>query len=240
MDTFLRTKFTIPPDLGMGAYSVGHILWLIAIASVIAVLGRRYSKMDGRHRGYTLYTLAALALADELFKDIVPLVTGQWDWAFLPLHVCSISIFAIIIHAMTHSAIAAEFLYAVSLPTAIMALVFPNWTSMLPCCNYESIHSFSIHGLIVIYPCMLLYGGFKPDARRLVPVSAIFIVLALIAAAANSVFGTNFFFLSGGDDGNPLSLLERYIGRWYILAFPVIAAICWIPMYMIPSRRRKQ
>ena len=238
MGTFWLTKFTIGPGHGMGAYSLGHFFWLAAVVLTIVLLGRSYRNGDGKHRKRVLHILALLALLDELYKDIVPILTGQWNWAFLPLHICSISIFVIIIHAITGSAVAAEFLYAVSLPTAIMALVFPNWTSSLPFWNYESIHSFSIHGLIVIYPAILLYGGFRPCARRLLPVSAIFLALSGIASLANHFLGTNFFFLSGGDDGNPLSLLESYIGHWYILAFPVIAAICWIPMYRIPAIRK--
>lgn len=241
MDSFLLTKYTIGDGLGMGSYSPGHLLWLLMIAAVIAVLGRKYRTMDGKGQRVVLLVLAALSLADELFKDIVPIATEQWNWAFLPLHICSISIFAIIAHALTRSSIAAEFLYAVSLPTAAMALVFPNWTAMLPCCNYESIHSFSIHGLIVIYTAMLLYGGFRPSAGRLRYVVVIFLALAAVAYAANAAFGTNFFFLSSGDEGNPLGLLERYIGKGYLIAFPVIAALCWLPMYMIPmhlERRR--
>ena len=240
MDSFLLTKYTIGDGLGMGSYSPGHLLWLLMIAAVIAVLGRKYRTMDGKGQRVVLLVLAALSLADELFKDIVPIATGQWNWAFLPLHICSISIFAIIAHALTRSSIAAEFLYAVSLPTAAMALVFPNWTAMLPCCNYESIHSFSIHGLIVIYTAMLLYGGFRPSAGRLRYVVAIFLALAAVAYAANAAFGTNFFFLSSGDEGNPLGLLERYIGKGYLIAFPVIAALCWLPMYMIPMHLEKR
>ena len=189
MDTFLMTKFTIPPGYGMGAYSLGHFLWLAAIISATVAVAAKYKEMDGRHRRYLLYVLASAALLDELYKDIVPIVTGQWNWGFLPLHICSISIFVIMIHAITHSVRAAEFLYAVSLPTAVMALVFPNWTSSLPFWNYESIHSFSIHGLIVIYPAILLYGGFRPCARRLLPVSAIFLALSGIASLANHFLG---------------------------------------------------
>ena len=88
---------------------------------------------------------------------------------------------------------------------------------------------------------MLLYGGFRPSAGRLRYVVAIFLALAAVAYAANAAFGTNFFFLSSGDEGNPLGLLERYIGKGYLIAFPVIAALCWLPMYMIPmhlERRR--
>ena len=140
------------------------------------------------------------------------------------------------LHAITGSDKVAEFLYAVTLPTAIMALVFPNWTAMLPCCNYESIHSFSVHILLVIYPSMLLFGGFRPSFPRLRYSIIPFGALTVIAVVANVKLGTNFFFLNGGESGNPLGFLERYVGGWYVLAFPLIAAVCWLPMYLLPRR----
>ena len=239
MDLFLKTKFTIEPGHGMGQYSVGHIIWLLSAALIIVILGRRYRDSGERQRRLILRVLAALTLLDEVYKDIVPIMTGQWDWAFLPLHICSISIFAVALHAITESDKVAEFLYAVTLPTAVMALVFPNWTAMLPCCNYESIHSFSVHILLVIYPSMLLFGGFRPCFPRLRYSIIPFGILTVIAVIANGRLGTNFFFLNGGESGNPLGFLERYIGGWYVLAFPLIAAACWLPMYLLPRHFRR-
>lgn len=240
MDLFLKTKFTIEPGHGMGQYSLGHVLWLAGAILTIILLGRVYKGSDEHRRRIIRWVLAALTLIDELYKDIIPIMTGQWDWAFLPLHICSISIFAVALHAITGSDKVAEFLYAVTLPTAIMALVFPNWTAMLPCCNYESIHSFSVHILLVIYPSMLLFGGFRPSFPRLRYSIIPFGVLTVIAVVANAKLGTNFFFLNGGESGNPLGFLERYVGGWYVLAFPLIAAVCWLPMYLLPRRLSRE
>ena len=239
MDTFLKTKFTIDPGFGMGMYSLGHILWLLCGLAVLVILGLFYKASDYSRRRRILFVLASLTLLDEIYKFVVPLLTGQWNWEFLPLHICSISIFVVVIHACTMSDKVAEYLYAITLPTAIMALVFPNWVSELPCANYESIHSFSVHWLLVIYTSMLLFGGFRPSFARLRYSAIPFLLLAGVAVIANSQLDTNFFFLNGGDEGNPLSFLEKRIGNFYILAFPVIAAICWVPMYLIPKRMMK-
>ena len=238
MNPFLRTKFTIEPGYGMGAWSAGHILWLFAALLLIVLLGRKYRVSDESVRRLIRRILALLTFADEIYKYIIPLATGQWNWNFLPLHICSISIFAVCIHAVTESENVAEFLYAVTLPTALMALVFPNWTAMLPCWNFESIHSFSVHILLVTYPVMLLYGGFRPSFGRLRHSILPGALLTALAVAVNSILDTNFFFLNGGDEGNPLGFLEGYIGGWYVLAFPVIAALCWTPMYLIPLHNK--
>ena len=233
MKTFFTNKFNIEEGLGMGAYSLGHILYLAALILIILVLGSYYRRATEEGRKRVRYTLAILALIDEAIKYIVPLATDAWSWSFLPLHLCSLSIFITAIHAFTNSSKVAEVLYAISLPTALMALIFPNWM-MLPCWNYESIHSFTVHMILVIYPCMLLYGGFKPEFSRLRFAILPLALAIIVAALANHYLDTNFFFLNGGDSGNPLSFLEYYVGMWYILAFPFIAAIFWLGMYGLP------
>ena len=112
---------------------------------------------------------------------------------------------------------------------------------LTPFLNMMCIHSFSIHLLLVLYPCLLLYGGFKPSWKRLRVIIPIVAVIAVIMHFVNNALSTNFFFVNGGGDGaNPLSLLENYVGWWYLLAMPVIGAICWIPMYLIPNRHKSK
>ncbi len=239
MTDFLATKHTIDAGKGISTYGAEHLIWLLCGAAAIIILCRLYRRADERGRGRLRALVCALVLIDEAVKYFVTIPTGQWRWEFLPLHLCSLSVFMILIHALTRSQRVAEALFAISLPSALMALVFPNWM-MLPCWNWESIHSFSIHILIVAYPCMLLSGGFIPDFRRL---KYSFLPLAAAIAAAiiaNRLLDTNFFFLNGGDEGNPLSFLEKRVGMWYVLALPVAAAVVWTIMYTLASAVRKR
>lgn len=221
----------------MGSYSLGHLAWLILLFVLIFSVGYLYRKSDDSRRKAIRWTVAVLILIDEAVKDIVMPLTGQWDWSFLPLHLCSISVFIVLFHALTGKALLAEYLYAITLPTAAMAMVFPDWTGRLPVLNLMCIHSFSIHLLLVLYPCLLLYGGFRPSSKRLLMIIPIVIVLAFIMHFVNRALGTDFFFVNGGGDGvNPLSMLESIVGWWYLLAMPAIALICWLPMYLIPLK----
>lgn len=221
----------------MGSYSLGHFIWLGLLFFLIFFLGKKYRAADEDKRKKIRIAIASLIMLDEIVKDIIMPITGQWDWSFLPLHLCSISVFVVFIHALTGNRILEEYTYAITLPTASMAMAFPDWTGALPCMNLMCIHSFSIHLLLVLYPCLLLYGGFIPSAKQLFRLIPIVAFLAFVMYFVNGALGTNFFFVNGGGDGNPLTFLEKYIGGWYRLAFPVIAAICWIPMYL-PFRNK--
>ena len=221
----------------MDSYSLGHFIWLGLLFFLIFFLGKKYRAADEDKRKKIRIAIASLIMLDEIVKDIIMPITGQWDWSFLPFHLCSISVFVVFIHALTGNRILEEYTYAITLPTASMAMAFPDWTGALPCMNLMCIHSFSIHLLLVLYPCLLLYGGFIPSAKQLFRLIPIVAFLAFVMYFVNGALGTNFFFVNGGGDGNPLTFLEKYIGGWYRLAFPVIAAICWIPMYL-PFRNK--
>lgn len=237
MPDFLKSRFTIEPGKGMGSYSIGHFMWLLLLFILIFALGRKYKTADESKRKGMRLIIAWLIMLDEIMKDILMPLTGQWDWSFLPLHLCSISVFIVFIHAYTGNKFLEEYIYAVTLPTASMAMAFPDWTAMLPCMNIMCFHSFSIHLLLVLYPCLLLYGGFRPSAKRLFCIIPFIALFAFVIYFVNKALGTNFFFVNGGGNGNPLTFLEKYIGGWYRLAFPVIAAICWLPMYL-PFRKK--
>ena len=221
----------------MDSYSLGHFIWLGLLFFLIFFLGKKYRAADEDKRKKIRIAIASLIMLDEIVKDIIMPITGQWDWNFLPLHLCSISVFVVFIHALTGNRMLEEYTYAITLPTASMAMAFPDWTGALPCMNLMCIHSFSIHLLLVLYPCLLLYGGFIPSAKQLFRLIPIVAFLAFVMYFVNGALGTNFFFVNGGGDGNPLTFLEKYIGGWYRTAFPVIAAICWIPMYL-PFRNK--
>ena len=235
MKPWLYTAEAIPDGYGMGSFSIGHLAWLAAAALICIVLGRKYRISGEGDRKRIRWILAILLLADEGLKYAVTIPTGQWEWEFLPLHLCSISVFIAFFHAVSGSLYLAEYLYAVSLPTALMALVFPDWMN-LPLINIMCFHSFSIHILIALYPAMLLFGGFRPSAARLIRIVPFIAVYGVAIYFINKALGTNFFFMNGPAEGNPLTILERYIGGWYRIAFPIIAAIVWLPMYL-PFRR---
>ena len=77
---------------------------------------------------------------------------------------------------------------------------------------------------------------FRPSFRRLIRLVPFIVLYGVAIYFVNNALGTNFFFMNGPAEGNPLTILERYIGGWYRIAFPIIAAIVWTIMYL-PFRR---
>lgn len=237
---FWETEYTMPPDApGFSHFCLGHLFWLGLTAALCIGLWRLYRRWgDGERRACKL-ALAVLLVCDELFKYGIALHSGDFRPSFLPLHLCSINIFLIAYDSLRPSGILQEVLYAVCLPGAFFALVFPGW-NYLPLMNALCIHSFTAHILLFLYPLLLLAGGFRPSFRRFSKaIPAIMIAVGLVACF-NRAFGTNFMFLSRAGEGNPLSWFESFLGSpGYLIGIPVIAAVCWAAMYGLPALKKR-
>lgn len=238
---FWETSSTIAPGNGFSLFSATHLCWLAAAAILFFLAGRWYRGADETARRRLRILIGILLICDELAKDLSTLATGRFEWAFLPFHLCSINIFVILAHIVRPDDVKSEFLYALCLPGALAALLFPSWSS-LPAWNLMCIHSFSAHILLALYPILLLCGGYRPHFSRLKP--AIFPSLAIVCVifVLNKKLGTNFMFLNNGGSGNPLAWAESILGNpGYLLALPVLIALVWAVMYLpLEAARRKR
>lgn len=233
MNTFFCVKETIPPEMGFSLFSAGHLIWLAAIALVTVMTALLYRKSSDKTRFIIRLVISLLLLADEAVKQIFLFATGQFSWDYLPLHLCSINIFIVLIHVITCSRYVAEALFALCLPAAAAALLFCSWT-MLPLCNLMVIHSFTVHALLFMYPVLLLAGGLRPDARRLVRIIPFLAIVLIIIQIINVNLGTSFFFINGAGEGNPLSLLEDVFTRpWYLVPAFFLVVLLWCVMYSV-------
>lgn len=242
MEHFLDTVDTIPEGLGFSHYSPIHLVWLagwILFAVVSCLLYRRLDK-NGRARMRKVYAFATVA--DEGFKVIMLLLGGNYDLAYLPLHLCSINIFLIAYHAYRPGKILGNFLYLVSIPGAAAAMLFPTWTA-LPPANFMHIHSFTVHCLLSVYPLMCFWGGdIQPKLRYLPRCLALLLAMALPIWLFNRRFGTNFMFLMYAEPGNPLYWFEQHWGN-HLLGLPVLLAavvvILFLPLSVSKRIRKK-
>ncbi len=242
MDTsyFWETEYTLPPDApGFSHFCPGHLLWLGGTAALCTVMFIFYRRLGERSRLICLRALAALLLCDELFKYGIAAYSGEFRPSFLPLHLCSINIFLITADAIKANELLREILYAVCMPGAFFALVFPGW-SYLPLLNGLCIHSFTAHILLLLYPLLLIAGGFRPRFRRFLRTLPAALVVTVIIACFNRAFGTNFMFLARAGEGNPLSWFESFLGSpGYLLGIPVTAAACWAVLYGAPALKKR-
>lgn len=240
MEYFWDTEYTIPPGQGFALFGPGHLLWLLFGVGLCLVLCRCFYQWGERTRRLCLGVTAGLLAADELFKYGVALGSGAFRPSFLPLHLCSIHIFCIIADALRPSVYVREELFAVCLPGALLALIFPGW-AYLPLANALCIHSFSAHILLMLYPMLVLSEGFRPQFRRFLSTLPFLLLTVAAVYGVNRILGTNFMFLSRAGERNPLAWFESFLGSpGYLLGIPIMAGGCWGLLYGVAGRWKRR
>ena len=108
--------------------------------------------------GYECYPLFGTVHLIEL-----ALSAGQWNWSYLPLHLCSINVFVCLYNTLTDRSWCKEELYALCIPGAALALLCPSWRDVPGWFTLINLHSVSIHALLVLYPVLLVAGRCWPS-----------------------------------------------------------------------------
>lgn len=228
---FFETTDSINEGVGFSHFGVLHICWLIlsVVVFITGIIHYRKLSVTGKKRWKK--AIAILLIIDEVFKIIVLVCTGQYEASYLPLHLCSINIFVITIHAWKPSKILDGFLYTVCIPGTMAALLFPSWTA-LPLWNAMHLHSFTVHILLALYPIVLTANGELKLSVSNVPKSlGLLILMAIPIYIINLLLNTNFMFLMFANKGNPLFWFAENWGS-HLWGFPVITLGVLIVMYV--------
>lgn len=239
MAHFWDTVDTIGEGFGFSLFGVRHLASLALFAAFAAVSCAVYKKADGEKRAKIRKLFALLLIADELFKHAGLLLGGNFEWTYLPLHLCSINIFLIALHAWRPNKTLDNFLYFVCIPAAIAALLFPTWKA-LPVANFMYLHSTSVHYLLACYPVMLFYAGdIVPEGKALGKSILLLLSMAVPIFGINLLLDTNFMFIMYAPEGNPLSWFEAHFGS-HLIGYPVlIAAVCGVMSLPVLWRRKR-
>lgn len=231
MNYFLDTTETIPAEVGFPQFGATHMVWLSAFAVITLLCCIWYRKLSQIGKRRWRFVIATLLVADEIFKDVMLIIGGRFTASYLPLHLCSINIILISIHAFKPSRLLSGYLYTVGIPGAMAALLFPSWTS-LPLANFMHLHSFTVHILLALYPIVLgAAGELKPEVKRLPQYLLLLVGMAVPIYGINLLLNTNFMFLMSADEGNPLYIFQQLWGN-HLYGFPVLIAAVLIVMYV--------
>lgn len=238
MRYFLDTVDTVAEGLGFSHYDGLHLSWLAAFVIVAVICCIWYKKASPAAQSCWNKVVAVLIVLDEIFKMAMLAIGGRYTLDYLPLHLCSINIFIIAIHAWKPNKTIGSFLYMVCIPGALAALLFPTW-STLPIGNFMHIHSFTVHILLALYPIVLAIGGRIEVSIKHVPKCLLMLLcMAVPIYVFNVIFDTNFMFLMSADPGNPLYMFEQMWGS-HLLGFPVIITGIILVMYVPLELYRK-
>lgn len=228
----------LPTDsVGFVTYDKLHLTWLISLFIIGYLVVIYYKHLDSDAKILFRKIMATIMITLEISKDIILAFTGNFSVEYLPFHLCGIGLILAFIHAYNPKQLWAEIIYALCLPGALAALLFPNWTAY-PLMNFMHIHSFLIHAMIVLYPILLLVGKeYHPDYYYYPKVLKFTIIIGIPLFVFNKVFSTNFLFVNWPSEGSPLVIFAKWFGNpgylipYVILLFTVLA-LMYSPFYL--------
>lgn len=243
-DYFFRYFTDISPALYTANFSLTHMAWLCAALLLIFVTLLVYRRRSELVRDRIKKVLVLFMVTAEISVWVWMLAIDRFDVRYaLPLQLCSISIFIEFFAVfLKKSVLLKEFAYALSMPSALAALITPGW--YYPIFSFQYLESALTHALLVLVPVLLVWGdGFRPDYRRLLKVSLLFVVFIAIAVTVNLLIGSNYMFLAYVPRDTTLVIFETWFGSpGYILPALVLLLLIWTILYlpwMLKDRKRE-
>ncbi len=232
----LRQFFAVPGVFEVKNYAWFGLemdIWLLAIFLIGLFTVFVYRNMNPERRKRFLRIAATCMILSEVARQLIYGLQGAYKLEYMPLHLCAVTEFACFYYAFRRDAISREFMYWIGLPGSLAALLFPDWLQ-IPLWNFQSIHSFGIHGAMTIFAVLLLAGGeSRPRIKGAVWTLGIMSVIALPLFFLNKIWNTNFFFLNYPSPGSPLTILQDIAGNpGYIALLVVLVLVIWIFMYL--------
>ena len=238
---FFKTQDNIPEGLGFAAFGPTHLLWLLAGLIFCVAACIFYKRLDEGRQNSMRRVLGSYIFLQEMAKNLVLVILGEFSWGYLPFHLCGINILLIAFDVIKPTKVVRNFLYYFAIPGAMLALLFPNWKEV-PFWNFFHLHSFTIHILLVLYPLLLVSTG-QVDTHIKSAFQAVLLlmVLAIPVYGLNLLWDTNFMFLMQPDSGNPLELFEQLLGShlWgFPILLPVVIGIMYIPVLIMKKLKK--
>ena len=241
MNMFFTTNDNLPEGVGFQTFGLTHLVWL-GLGILVCILAcAGYRKLSETRKKTVLKVLGSYIFMQEMLKNLVLIILGEFSWGYLPFHLCGINILLIAFDTLKQVKTVRSFLYYFAIPGAALALLFPNWTET-PVWNFFHIHSFTIHFLLVLYPLLLVTSGqVETDLKSALKGVGLLVVMAIPVYGLNLLWDTNFMFLMKPDSGNPLELFEKLLGShlWgFPILLPIVILVMHLPLYILKKRNK--
>ncbi|MBR3144828.1 MAG: YwaF family protein [Clostridia bacterium] len=228
---WLHKKYYIAASAkGFSCFSLPHLVWLAVLLIGIALLTRFYIKLKSEQRNNLRKSLALFLILSEIAKQCFVGLTGDTVSNHLPLHICSFAEYTILIDALwPDNRFSKSLLCYAFLPSAFMALIFPNATAYPPL-SFYTIHHFILHACIVAYIIARYSAGeiricYKGVWSTFLAIGALSIPIYFIDKA----FDVNFIFLMNHSNNPALMFIWNISGGTggisYIIGLGVLVLI---------------
>ena len=232
----------IPEHLRFAAFSVSHALWVLASALFVFMVARDTREKDIAQKekrllffAWSIPAIHAVSITGHLLLEIF--VEPQYSFLnFLPTNLCTLNVIIMPLAIVKNNKTVLNFLYALSLPGAAMAILTPTtyYYGRFFYLSWSVVLYFIDHAIMVLVPVLaIMCGRFRPDYRYLPRVMAYFLPYVAVIYVANKIANHNWLFINVPEEGTILVLFEAYLGNpGYIAAMAVLLAIVIFCMYL--------
>ncbi len=210
----------------LGFAHICMILCILICNICLLFLFKLYFKKSNQisSNKFILLIISLTTILSEAVLDLYLVVKLHYNILYyLPLHLCGIGYFihlGIAVTMQPHKKIIRIFhasLSEISMiligPAAFITLFFPDWSN-LKLTSYQSIQGFISHGLLILFPSILLFFKISyPDIKHSWYNIAFLVIIAIPIHYFNKYSGCNYLFLESPIKNTPLELMADIAGR---------------------------
>lgn len=218
-----------------------HRTALVLLVIVDVLLIKRFRAAGPEARRRMRAALTGTLWAQEISYHIWRAATRTWTpKELLPLHLCSVAVWASGLMLLTRSYRLYEVIYFIALTGGTIALLTPD-AGRFGFPHYRFVQFFASHGLTVLAPLWMTFvEGYRPTGRSLVTTSAGVLLYGAGVFAINRRVGSNYLFVNRKPDTrSPLDLLPPWPGYLPIMAAAVLGLFgaLYAPWAIADARR---
>ncbi len=245
MEYFWKQQDDIPEGMGYPLFGTAHLISIFVTLLIVVVLTKRIKKLDDRKQRRFLKILPLFMMAMEVFKDLFLMSVNRFGIGYLPLHICSIGIFVFFfcewLPFKWAKEVFGEISFILIMPASVAALLFADWTVLYPVFNFMNIYSYIWHGLLVLFPILLMTRkDISPNIRHIHYVLGFLLVIVPPIYAFDKVFRCNYFFVNWPVSGSPLEWMASFMGNpGYLLGYAALVIVMILLMYFLTGIAQK-
>ena len=227
------------PAIKFEFFGFAHIVAMGVVLAVPIILTLVVKRLDSARATQAICSgfAGVIALNEVLNWSYRIAMVGVHEFVqeYMPLHVCGITVFAVVAMLVFRRQTAYEIAYFWGLVGATNAVVTPQLDIGYP--QYRFFQYFIAHGGIVAAALFATWGlGMRPTGRSVLRVFVLLNVLAIVLIGVNLMLGSNYMFLCHPPvTKSPFFFLPW---PWYLLFLDGIALVLFYVLF-IPFSRRK-
>ena len=244
-------------------FSIDHFIWIgisLFFAGILLFFSRKF-KFSFKTATYVILGIYLISEISKIFYQVLPTADGNgfyFNPSYLPLQMCSITLFFVIYLAFSKNVKGIEFVKSfvieMMLIAAPVALLFGTcFNSENTAHAFDSFKDFEVYQFFLYHSGMVWYGlylvttkqvkmGFKPWWQSLIVITILLLTSVWINGIL-SVYHTNFMFtVTPPVNGIPLINLKHGYAPFlihYLIAIAFITLLFQLPSIIKQQRNKK-